>query len=266
MMAAPATSPRLAARTGTALLMFAVLALIGTATGYADPNVLWNIVHGKCVPNELQNGKPDPCAAVDLRGGEQAGYAVLKDLVGATQFLLIPTARITGIESPLLLAPDAPNYFAFAWEARSYIDNVLHRTMPRDDISLAVNSVSGRTQDQLHIHIDCVRADVRDALRKNGGTIRDKWAPFPVPLGGHRYIAMSVEGEQLGQANPFKLLAEGWPIAKADMADQTLVVVGGTFSDSRAGFFVLDDRADPAKADKGSGEDLQDHNCAVARL
>lgn len=264
-MALPVTLRGLMSRMCAASLLCAVLVLIAASAGQADPDVLWNIVHNKCVPNEQHNGKPDPCTAVDLRGGEQAGYVVLKDLVGATQFLLIPTARITGIESPAVLASSAPNYFAIAWESRTYIDNVLHRTMPRDDISLAVNSISGRSQNQLHIHIDCVRVDVRDVLHKYEATVRDKWAPFPVPLAGHRYLAMRVEGEQLGQANPFKLLAEGRPIARADMGDQTLVVVGNTFSNSHAGFIVLDDRADPARADKGSGEDLQDHSCAVAR-
>jgi CDP-diacylglycerol pyrophosphatase len=248
------------------VLLCAALVLAAAGAGYADPNALWNIVHGKCVPDELQNGKPDPCAAVDLQGGEQGGYAVLKDLVGATQFLVIPTARITGIESPALLAPDAPNYFAFAWEARTYVDNVLHRTMPRDDISLAVNSVSGRSQNQLHIHVDCVREDVRDILRKNEATIGDKWGPFPVPLMGHHYMAMRLIGEEFGQANPFRLLADGRPLAKVDMGDQTLVVVGAAFATGGAGFIILNDRADPAKGNKGSGEELQDHNCAVARL
>ena len=264
-MAVPATLRRLMFQMCVGLLLCGVLVLIGAAAGQADPNALWNIVHNKCVPDEQQNGKPDPCVAVNLGGGEQAGYAVLKDLVGATQFLLIPTARVTGIESPAVLAPNAPNYFAVAWESRTYVDKMLNRTMPRDDISLAVNSISGRSQNQLHIHIDCVRTDVRDALHKYEATVRDHWAPFPVPLVGHRYLAMSVEGETLGQANPFKLLAEGRAVARADMGDQTLVVVGATLSNGHAGFIVLDDRADPARADKGSGEELQDHSCAVAR-
>jgi len=41
-------------------------------------------------------------------------------------------AGVSGIESPILLTPDAPNYFADAWEARRYIDEELHRTLPRE--------------------------------------------------------------------------------------------------------------------------------------
>jgi len=80
----------------------------------ADPNALWNIVHGQCVPGERGHGDPSPCAKVDLSAGEAAGFAVLKDIKGATQFLLIPTRHISGIESRALLAPGATNYFAAA--------------------------------------------------------------------------------------------------------------------------------------------------------
>ena len=81
------------------LLLFAWLTLVPAGIVQADPNALWDIVHGQCVPNEEHHGRPEPCALVELRTGEARGYAVLKDLVGATQFLLIATARIPGIES-----------------------------------------------------------------------------------------------------------------------------------------------------------------------
>jgi CDP-diacylglycerol pyrophosphatase len=66
----------------------------------ADPNALWTIVHDQCVPDQEANSDPGPCALVELTSGQRRGYAVLKDLVGATQFLLIPTDQISGIESP----------------------------------------------------------------------------------------------------------------------------------------------------------------------
>jgi CDP-diacylglycerol pyrophosphatase len=54
-------------------------------------------------PGQEQKGDPAPCALVDLRERDAKGYVVLKDLVGATQYLLIPTARVSGIESALRL-------------------------------------------------------------------------------------------------------------------------------------------------------------------
>ena len=243
------------------------LALTQVSVGAAptDPNLLWKIVHYLCVANERAHGRPSPCMAVQLRNGEQEGYALLKDRVGATEVLLIPTARVTGIESSVVLAPDAPNYFAFAWQARTFIDRTLHRTLPRENIALAVNSALGRSQNQLHIHIDCVRTDVRDTLRAAEASIGDTWAPFPLPLAGHRYVAMRLAGQDLTRANPFKLLADGWPSAGRDMGAQTLVVIGARFANGDPGFILLDDHADRASGNPGSGEELEDHTCAVAR-
>src|SRR5689334_17150109 len=151
-------------------LVLALLLLV-SYTWAADPDALWNIVHGQCVPDQQEHDNPKPCAMVALQDGLERGYAVLKDLRGAAQFLLIPTARISGIERPKLLVSDAPNYFAAAWQARSYVDARAHRILPRESISLAINSRVSRTQNQLHIHIDCIRTDVRDALRKHEAEI-----------------------------------------------------------------------------------------------
>jgi CDP-diacylglycerol pyrophosphatase len=197
----------------------------------SNPNVLWRIVHDQCVPDERQHGDPKPCAEVDLAGG----YAVLKDIKGASQFLLIPTTQVGGIEDRSLLAPFARNYFADAWQARGFVEKALGHAMPRDMLSLAINSASGRTQDQFHIHIDCIRADVRDALLSERPNIGWRWTVLKTPLAGHRYRAMRVTGLTLFGHNLFKLLAWGVP----------------------------GDRADPAHGDWGSGEELQDHACAL---
>jgi CDP-diacylglycerol pyrophosphatase len=223
----------------------------------ADPNALWDIVSQQCVPDEQQHGDPAPCAAVDLGTGVDHGTAVLKDLVGPTQFLLIPTARVTGIESPELLAPDAPNYFAAAWRARTFVDERAGWMVPRDWISLAINSEAARTQDQLHIHVDCVRRDVRAALARHAATLGPAWAPFPEPLVGDRYSVRTVDGDDLDGVDPFRLLADGIPGARADMGAQTLVVVGAYAPDGRPRFVLLADHV--SDGDTAGGEVLQDH-------
>lgn len=234
--------------------LLAVLALAGAPQAAADPNALWAIVDNQCVPDQRDNGDPAPCALVDRDGG----YAVLKDLVGATQFLLIPTERVSGIDSARILAAGTPNYFADAWRARSFVEQRAGRTLPRDWIAMAVNSAAARTQNQLHIHIDCVRADVRQALTAHADAVGADWAPFPVELAGQPYRAMAVADSDLDAVNPFRLLAAGLP-AGDTMAAQTLVVVGSRAADGRDGFILLAGRFDPARPDSGHGEDLQDH-------
>jgi CDP-diacylglycerol pyrophosphatase len=247
-------------------LYLLLLALSPATACAADPSALWKIVDGACVPHQQATNDPSPCAEVHLGNGAGKGFAVLKDIRGATQYLLIPTARIGGIEDPAILAPNAENYWADAWDARSFVEDRLHRTLPRSAVSLAINSVYGRTQDQLHIHIDCVRPDVRDSIAANLDRIERAWAPYPVPLSGHMYRAIRIERVNLGPVDPFRLLADADPTARDDMGRHTLVLVGATFpADGQDGFVLLDDRADLMTADRASGEELQDHDCALVR-
>jgi CDP-diacylglycerol pyrophosphatase len=180
------------------------LTAVGIGWARADSDALWRIVHDQCVPHERLNDDPAPCALVDLSGGEDRGFAALKDIDGATQFLLIPTERITGIESPAILEPGATNYFAAAWRARFLVEERAGRSLPRDWVGLAVNSELARSQNQLHSHIDCLRADVHEALMLHGADIGSAWAPFPVLLAGDRYSAIAVAGEDLNAVNPVR--------------------------------------------------------------
>jgi len=92
-------------------------------------NSLWEVVHNLCVPGHSEYNDPKPSLRVDLTGGIERGFAILRDPRGGTQFLLIPTARISGIESPFIRRPHATNYFADAWEARSYRPRHFRQTL-----------------------------------------------------------------------------------------------------------------------------------------
>ncbi|MDE2165555.1 MAG: CDP-diacylglycerol diphosphatase [Alphaproteobacteria bacterium] len=249
-------------RAGRALAAL-VLVLLWSAGARADPSALWRIVHDRCVPNQMRHDDPTPCALVDLSRGVARGYVVLKDRRDATQCLVLPTARLTGIESPALPAPNAPDYMQDAWTARRFVRARAPATLARDDLSLAVNSVYGRTQNQLHIHVDCLRRDVRDALARQRDDIGDEWRRFPEPLVGHTYIARRLIAADLAGVNPFRMLADSGPDERAHMGDYTLVIAGVAFG-GRLGFILLADRADLPNGDFGSGEELQDHDCAVA--
>lgn len=237
--------------------------LLVPSAARADPSALWKIVSGQCVPHEQQARDPAPCSAVDISNGTDKGYALLKDQVGIGQFLLIPTTRISGIEDPAIRAPDATNYWDAAWRDRYFLEERLHSTLPRDAIALAVNSAFGRSQDQLHIHIDCIRADVHALLVQNLEQIGTGWTTQP--LLGHRYRAMRIAQETPEGINPFQVLADSDPSAAADMAMHTLVLAGAVFADGSNGFVLLDDRAGLLSLDRASGEELQDHSCAIAR-
>jgi CDP-diacylglycerol pyrophosphatase len=234
-------------------------ALMGAARGVAasvDENVLWKIVHGLCVVDEKRLHSPAPCVAVDLKGGEEGGSAILKDLVGKTQFLLIPTRRVTGMEDPLVGTDALPNYWRAAWAAWGLVSKNTGKNLPRDDIGMAINGVGARTQDQLHIHVDCVRADVRAALDARAAEIGDKWTDFRLP--GHTYRARRIAGEE-PDPDPFRLLAEDGP--SSPLAEDSLAVIGVRQSGGEPGFVLL---AEKAAQGKTHAENLLDHSCAVA--
>ena len=225
----------------------------------AHPNALWRVVHDLCATDVEVSGNPAPCAKVDLA----RGIAILKDIRGATQLLLVPTKRISGIEDPQLLEPASPNYWQAAWEARPLFEQRAGQPVPRDEIGLAINSAYGRSQSQLHIHIDCIRPDVRRALEADESRIRSRWSTLNVALAGRHYRAMRLNGADLGARDPFKLLARNDPRARANMGRETLVVVGASFKGGRPGFVLLSGRAKLRMSDQGHGEELLDHSCKV---
>lgn len=223
----------------------------------SDGNTLWKLVHDECLPHQLAGqNPPDPCAQVNIAGGIEHGDAVLKSKDDAREFLLIPTAKITGIEAPAVLTPDATNYFASAWTARSFVENYRKETIPRNAMSLEINPATHRSQNQLHIHIDCVTEQVYNTLGDHKSEIGTSWAPFPKQLAGHNFDAMAVSGDNLS-ADPFTLLWDSIPDLKDKqkiMADSTLAVVGKTDNNGNPDGFIL------LKGQGFAGEDIQNHN------
>jgi CDP-diacylglycerol pyrophosphatase len=227
----------------------------------ADPNALWRIVHDSCVPHFEAGSGPKPCERVDLEGGVQQGVAILKDLVGVSQMLAIPTRQITGIEDPQMLAPNAPPVFAVAWSSKTLVEARLHRTLPREAVGLAINSKWARSQQQLHVHVDCMAIPVTKALAEYVSALDSRWRPMTVPLEGRIYFARRVDSADLVGVAPLQLLADGVEGARANMGAYSLAAVGATF-DGKPGFVLLADQF--SLEGGGHAEDLEDHDCAIA--
>jgi CDP-diacylglycerol pyrophosphatase len=225
-------------------VFFAVL----SAPAFADSDALWKIVHDKCSLDTA------PCLSVNA--GEH--YAMLKDLRGVAQYLLIPSDKITGIESPAVLDPATHNFFADAWSEQGDVDAKLPHALPRDGVSLAVNAQVARSQNQLHIHVDCLSADAQAVLKADADRVGTDWAPLPDSVAGHQFVALRVNGETLGDFNPFLALAKTLKDPATEMGNHNLVVVGADFAEG-PGFIVLTDVAPLGKG----GEDVQDHSCAI---
>ena len=227
---------------------------VGRASLQRD--ALWQVVSQLCVEGQRNSGTPFPCSSVNL----QMGYAVLP--ITRTHILLVPTVPIHGIESLALIAPDSPNYWEIAWDQRSRLGQAIGAKVSRDDVALAVNSLQARTQDQLHIHISCIRPDVRSALKRYEADIGEGWSRLPFAIAG---IFTGSGASMAIRLTPIRLNCwrRDCRRRQRDMASQTLVVVGATFRDGQNGFYLL---TRPSTVHKpAEGELLLDYHCASLR-
>jgi len=237
-----------------ALSLAIVIAVLSAAAFYYYRNgeVLWQIVSEKCVPGMRQYGDPTPCQNVNLR----QGYVVFKDIKGPLHYLLLPTAKITGMESPALLDPATPNLFFAAWQWRTLL---IAQDKPINDraFALAINAQYGRSQNQLHIHISCLRPEVRQQLDTEAAELNEAWQSLT--LHGHRYLVRALSAAQVAQSSAFIRLATEVPGARNNMGQYGLALAA--LPDGRLALMAL--RRNWLMLNGGSAGELQDYTCQL---
>jgi CDP-diacylglycerol pyrophosphatase len=166
---------------------------------------LWDLVSQQCLPNSSAGNETNPCVIVD----NQNRYAILKDINGPLQYLLIPTTKITGIEDKALLDDSQPNYMKLAWDNRFLLSKLYRKEIDDSNIVLSINSIEGRTQDQLHIHIDCIDPFVKKLINnKSWNGPLNKWGNWDIKINHHTYRAALLDENQLDKINAFNFLAQ----------------------------------------------------------
>lgn len=239
------------------------------APGVSDAGergLLWRVVQ-TCIINHQLTGASFPCLAVETDKGPDRGYAVLRAPFEDTHIIVTPTVKMAGIETEALRAPDAPNYFRDAWLSRHFVTQDLKPAPARDDLGLAINSKAGRSQDQLHIHVDCLRREVKRSLTRQAKAIKiGSWSHLSILPQAPRYWVTAVESEDLAGLNIFNLVAAGTHIDREDMDDTTVVIAGSAdVGNGAPGFVVLARQRRPDHNDQAHGEALLDHACKEFR-
>lgn len=217
---------------------------------------LRQVVQNQCLVNWRAHKDASPCERVWLAGPqpESPGYALLADPKGGAHYLLVPLQTMSGSDSEELLDPDMPNYFAEAWGARDLLSKYVGHAVPRTAIGLAINTARARDQSQFHVHIECLRQDVVEALHAATARLTDKWSPITVM--GLTYQAVRVADASLEATKPFDLLAQLSPDARHHLEAYTLLVAGMQYSDG-AGFAMLTSTGPTAEL-------LLDPGCTIA--
>jgi CDP-diacylglycerol pyrophosphatase len=211
------------------------------------PNTLLSLA--ECCATDL---KSDP----DCRDYNQAdSFVIVKDNDPQKNkaYLIISSVPVTGIEDANIFKKPFVNFWQYGWtEAQKYLGK------PADDTALAINSKPGRSQNQLHIHISCVRGNVARTLAINDKRIgSDPGKPFTIELGphGNPYEVIKVKG--LSDANsPFRLVYQ-FPGTKDHMAEQSIAVIGSP----TAGVYYLLDTTYAHGSNPGTAEELLNQKC-----
>jgi CDP-diacylglycerol pyrophosphatase len=232
------------------------------------------------IPARIQVFRPNDATA---QIGQ--GFTILKDRDAKKPngFLTVPSKVITGIDDPqvnffsakpvlplplsasLLSSSYSRNYWAQAWAALDYTVNKMYQLDPTrvhpgtalgpGQMGLAVNSIAGRTSNQLHIHMSCINRAVREALTSNMAMITiTKWTKIQIPVSPTFKRSYSVILLPDLSQNPFLVMYTEGPIVPGD---ETLVVTGmpGTTN-----YYLLEDYSH--SSDIGEGEELLDQTCA----
>lgn len=236
----------------------AVLVLLSTvpaARAELTRDTLRTVVRS-CVLAKRSVGLPFPCREVELGSAGAPGYVVLQPPLSVSHMVVSPTADIAGIERPELRRPDASVYWQAALRARQLTVDALGGRVAVNEVGLAVNSAGGRTQDHLHIHIDCVQPRVLNLLRAHTREIGPGWAPFPVAIYDQRFFARRIDAAD--GLNPFGELASlpGHP----DPGAVAMALLSAPTPHRGEDGYVMMAAVGPSS----HAEDLLDHSCRLA--
>ncbi len=219
-----------------ALVLLAVLYLFYWSY---QSNALWRIVRHCGVDSDH-----NPCAVYRAKDG----YAILKAREGRGQYLLIPTQPLRGIESAYLLRSDSPPYLAQAWGYRQLVAQAYGWPIADARLSLAINSRRARSQEQLHIHIDCVRKDVWQQVTH----LPQEQPAGELRLSRHMYHWWRIPTLSSPLWRIGFILPQGADETERGRYGLVVIAVQG-------GFILLRSRA--AGMMWGYAEELQDHQC-----
>ncbi len=243
-----------------AWLFVAVSFLLAQQTSARDlpRSALWRVV-ATCVAAKHALDVSVPCLQVDLGKPGSPGVAILRSPWSETHVLVAPTRRLSGIEAAVLQKPEATAYWRAALAARRFVIEAAKGRIGLEDIGLAINSKDSRTQDQLHIHVDCTQPDVLAALRRHDAEFGGVWKPIGFLEPNQRFFGIRIASDEIGASNIFERLMH-LPGYRKDLSRVAVAVFSTAPNASRPGFYVV-----AALGRDSQAEDLLDHSCALAR-
>ena len=214
----------------TSVLILAFSGPASASSTLLGPGALWTVVR-TCESAKASVGISFPC--IDLRASADGyGVALVRPPLPRKHLLVVPTSRIVGIESPELRGQAGSAYLALAWAARDKAAGELG-PIPWADAGMAINSVANRTQDQLHIHVDCLTPQAKASLATAVSTLTEQWRAL-----WRGVWARIFWGEDLRGADPFGPSLDRLPLGASGFAGLNFGAAGVELN-GRTGFVLL---------------------------
>jgi len=219
------------------------------AQHFEPRDALWSVVRA-CQLAKATLGIPAPC--IDIRSSSDGyGVAILRAPFTGAHLLVVPLSKISGIEAPELRGPAGGAYLSAAWMARGELHNGTD-IKDWESVGMAINSARNRSQDQLHIHVDCLTAQARAGFKTLEPT-DGRWK-----LLSNGVWARVVRTEDLRVPNLFATMLDGLPPGHDGLGAVNLGIAGVRFLNGTHGFVLLISRIT-------SLEQILDASCGFLR-
>lgn len=206
---------------------------MGGHTRVQNREALWFVISRICQPANII-GLNFPCLRYDVGHG----FAIIRSPFNdALDFIITPTTKIVGIESPELLKTDTPNLWDAGWQQRVLLEEASKKKLSWNDVAMAVNSKFSRTQDQLHIHLGCVDTNIKQYFMQMPEHLKQGWFLIRLPHIRSEFIATILPADGLNE-NVFMKLAREKPARQLTTSEATIAVVGISYGNWQ-GFALL---------------------------
>jgi len=218
---------------------------------------LWQNVQKRCLaPSDARH--PD-CAIVD----HKRGFVLYKDAIGTSHYLVIPDHEVSGVEAHTVWQHGQPNQWAFGWDARGMVGKALGKALPDDMLGLAINARASRSQDQLHIHLDCISEAARAFVHGSAGDIGTTWSALQFQGKPVRAVLIPSPPASM-DFNAFDMVRESLDLSPEAVTDRGLFVTYVVRPEGKSGFVVVDEPVDRQAGSNGHASDFLDRRCRLA--
>lgn len=252
--------------TARRLAMLLVLCMAPSAWADADVGFLamfakdglWRNVQARCLTPGAPH-HPD-CVVVD----REKGLVLYKDAIGRSHFLVIPDHRVTGVEERGVWEDGGANPWAFGWDARRFVGQARGRPLPDGILGLAINAKAARSQEQMHIHLDCISRDARDFVAGASARIGTAWTALRFMGKPVQAVFVPSPGAAM-PVNPFLLIKQRLGEAASVVPDRGVFVTYVADAAGTGGFVIVDQPVDREAGSNGHASDFLDRQCKLAQ-